>query len=166
MPPHRIPIKFGTVSLTSGSELEQRMRSNLYSNKDEVYEHIRELKVALANEKLSFYCPLEGNIYNNEFCELVPCDESLLVESQSKIEVLLENEQSFDCDMAKFVGEQSGIGEHLILAECKVEKVDGELYGRIDCYLDGKLDESELENSTASPSDSARCTRAEHGGSS
>ncbi len=180
MPPHRIPIKFGTTTLTSASELEknmirlfresdslddvvtmltavremredirpkfeQWMRSNLYANKDEVYEHIRELKVALANEKLTFYCPLEGNIYNYGMASSFLAEDSVLVDYKSVIEELLEREQTPDCDMAKYVGEQAGIGNRLILAEWKVEEIGDTLYGRIDCYLDGKLDKSELE---------------------
>ncbi len=125
------------------------LTSNLYANKDEVYEHIRKLKIDLATEKISFYCPLVGNLYNpysDDYDEFDEADSDLLVGNQDYIAEALAREQTPDCDMANYVGEHAGIPSRVIFVEWKVEEIGGKLYGRIDCYLESPLNETEMES--------------------
>ncbi len=129
--------------------VERWLKNNLYANKGEVYEHIRKLKIDLASEKVSFYCPLDGNLYNpysDDYDEYAKADSDLLVGNQDSIAEVLAREQSPDCDMAIYIGDHAEMPGRVIFAEWNVEEICGELYGRIDCYLDNPLNEMELES--------------------
>lgn len=47
--------------------------------------------------------------------------------------------------MAEYVGDHSGIGKKLLYAVWGLEEIHGELYGKIDCYLNEELSTEETE---------------------
>lgn len=102
------------------------------------------MKIRNAPHKLSFYCPLEGNLDDKENEEYSPTSNRELLGIQDKIEEKLKREQADD-DMAKYVGEHANMSDKVWLAEWHVEDRDGTLYGRIDCYLTEPPTESETE---------------------
>lgn len=124
--------------------LEQDVLSEQFADKDELFAAIRNMKIQNAPHKLSFYCPLEGNLDDKESEEYLRTSNRELLGVQDKIEERLKLEQA-DVDMAEYVGEHAGLSDKLWLAEWHVENRERTLYGRIDCYLTEPPTESETE---------------------
>ena len=128
------------------SEMEQRIRSGRYSDPQEVLRDAKWVTQEMAPAKLSFYCPLKGQINQWDGDMEDTCNGTLL-ENQEKIEALLEEEQQpEDGDMAHYlVGDNPELYRKLYLAEFRVEELGGQLYGRIDCWFTQPPDEDEID---------------------
>ena len=127
-------------------EMEQRILSGRYSSPDDVLRDVRAVTQEMAPVKLSFYCPLKGQV-NEWDGGMEDTYNSTLLENQDKIEVLLADEQQpEDGDMAEYlVGDNSELYAKLYLAEFCVEEIGGQLYGRIDCWFTQRPDEDEID---------------------
>lgn len=128
------------------SGMEQRIRSGRYSDPQEVLRDAKWVTQEMAPAKLSFYCPLKGQINQWDGDMEDTCNGTLL-ENQEKIEALLEEEQQpEDGDMAHYlVGDNPELYRKLYLAEFCVEEIGGELYGRIDCWFTQRPSEEEID---------------------
>ena len=128
------------------SEMEQRILNGRYSNPGEVLRDVRAVTQEMAPVKLSFYCPLKGQI-NQWDGDMEGICNGTLLENQEKIEALLEEEQQpEDGDMAHYlVGDNPELYRKLYLAEFCVEEIGGELYGRIDCWFTQRPSEEEID---------------------
>ena len=128
------------------SEMEQRILNGRYSNPGEVLRDVRAVTQEMAPVKLSFYCPLKGQINQWDGDMEDTCNGTLL-ENQEKIEALLEEEQQpEDGDMAHYlVGDHPELYRKLYLAEFCVEEIGGELYGKIDCWFTQRPSEEEID---------------------
>ncbi len=128
---------------------EEKLLGGNYRSDDELLKDIQEMKIALATEKLSFYCPLAGSGYMfsdyGDYDGEIDFSGNDLLHYQDSIEELLEREQPLNFDMGECVARQAGIPGRIPFIEWAVEENRGELYGRIDCYLSEKLDEAEVE---------------------
>ncbi len=125
-------------------DLEQNILNGQYANFSEVLEDINEMKMQAASSKLSFYCPLVASLDEGE--DYYPASSYYIIDNRDGIEEMLKNEQTPDLgDMAEYLGNHSGIGEKIIHAVWNVDEIDGELYGRIDCYLSTDLNSEETE---------------------
>ena len=128
------------------TEIEQRIFSGCYTAPEELLRDVRAVTQEMAPVKLSFYCPLKGQV--NE-CDggMEDTDNSTLLENQEKIEALLEEEQQpEDGDMAEYlVGDNPELYAKLYFAEFGVEERGGQLYGRIDCWFNQRPNEDEID---------------------
>ena len=132
-------------------EMEQRILSGRYSSPDDVLRDVRAVTQEMAPVKLSFFCPLKGQV-NEWDGGMEDTYNSTLLENQDKIEALLADEQQpEDGDMAEYlVGDKSELYAKLYLAEFCVEEIGGQLYGRIDCWFT-QLIQGNMEKQTIAP---------------
>ena len=127
------------------TDLEQNLLHGQYTTFSEVLDDINQMKIAAAETKLTFFCPLEATIYDDEGY-YSPASNYTISDNRDKIEDMLGIEQLPDLgDMAEYVGEHSGIGNKLIYAVWGLEEIRGEVYGKIDCYLTEALNAEETE---------------------
>lgn len=124
------------------AKIEQNLLHDSYKNTDEIYDDIKAIMKSDANTKESFYCPLTGNMDINEYCNVETANETL-IENSDVIEEELALQQADEVYMAEYLNKGSNLGGKLVFAEWCVEKIQGSLYGRIDCYLTGSLTEEE-----------------------
>ena len=127
------------------TELEEKLLHEQYSTFTEALEDINQMKIDAAETRLTFFCPLEAMIDEGEgYCS--PASNYTILDNRDKIEDMLGREQLPDLgDMAEYVGDHSGIGKKLVYAVWGLEKIHGELYGKIDCYLTEALNTEETE---------------------
>ncbi len=126
-------------------EIEANLLNEQYADVDALFNDIQRMTKSLAQEHIIFYCPLEGNMrYDDDGYYGEVCNDTLL-EHVDDIEDFLAREQSPELNMAEYVGDHSGIGERLLVAEWSVEEIGNTLYGRIDCYLTEAITPEETE---------------------
>ena len=132
------------------TDLEQNILHDQYRDFSEVLDDINEMKIAIADEKVSFYCPLTAVLDAGDYEEhegYTPVSNRYIAYNRSSIEDRLYKEQMPDLgDMAEYLGEHSGIGKKLIYAVWGLDEINGRLYGKIDCYLHFALNEEEIED--------------------
>ncbi len=126
-------------------EVEQNLLNEQYGSTEELFDDVRRMTIELAPEKMSFFCPLEGNMRDDEDGYYYETDNYTLLANSDSIEEYLKREQSPEVSMAEYVGEHAELGDKLIFAEWGVEEISGTLYGRIDCYLTEPLSIEETE---------------------
>ncbi len=128
---------------------EKRLVDGEYDSADDAYNAIKQMKIDLATDKISFYCPLVGNKseqYDDEYYEsFYEVDGDELLGHSDEITELLIREQPISFDMGGCLGRQANLYGRLTFVEWNVEEVGETLYGRVDCYLDGEIDDAELE---------------------
>ena len=126
-------------------EIEQNLVYEQYHSVDHLYREIKRMEKDLAINKISFYCPLTGNLndhdgdYSETFGYTINCNAY-------QIEEALESYQTRDICLAEYVGNHSGLKDKLAFVEWNVEEVRGTLYGRIDCYITEELTPVETES--------------------
>lgn len=126
-------------------DLEQKLLYGQYSTFSDVLEDINQMKMNVAETRITFLCPLEATVYDEEGY-YSPVSNYSILENRNEIEDMLGIEQLPDLgDMAEYVGNHSGIGKKLLYAVWGLEEIDGEIYGKIDCYLNEVLNTEELE---------------------
>ena len=109
-----------------------------------MYDDIKEMLKALASSKLSFFCPLTGNINDHEG-DYYETSNDVLTENADAIEEAIAREQATEINMADYVSDHADIKGKLVFAEWGVEERRGMLYGKIDCYLTEALTPEETE---------------------
>ena len=129
-------------------ELHDDLEANLvyeqYSDTEEMYDDIKEMLKALASSKLSFFCPLSGNISDHDG-DYYETSNDVLTENADAIEEAIAREQATEINMADYVSDHADIKGKLVFAEWGVEERRGTLYGKIDCYLTEALTPEETE---------------------
>ena len=126
-------------------ELEQNIIHNQYPNKEKLFEDIQDMTQAVGPVKLTFYCPLVGQLDDGECDEYIDVGSGFLAAYQDKIEQAIANEQAPEMgDMAQYMGGNPGVAAKLMSAVWTVEEVDGKLLGRIDCHLKEPLTPEEM----------------------
>ena len=129
-------------------ELHEDIEANLvneqYDTTEELYADIKEMMKSLAETKLSFFCPLRGNISDHDG-DYYETDAYMINDNADAIEEAIAKEQATEINMAEYVGDHAGIKDKLVFAEWGVEEHRGTLYGKIDCYLTEELTPEEIE---------------------
>ncbi len=129
-------------------ELHDDLEANLvyeqYNDTEEMYEDIKEMLKALASSKLSFFCPLSGNISDHDG-DYYETSNDVLTDNADAIEEAIAREQATEINMADYVSDHADIKGKLVFAEWGVEERRGMLYGKIDCYLAEELTPEETE---------------------
>ena len=96
--------------------------------------------------KVSFFCPLVGNIVDSEGNESPVDGRYLQLYYKDDIEEELENDQEGDDeDMAEYFDTDDGIKAKLVSIRWGVESSQGQLLGKIDCFLREPLTDPEVE---------------------
>ncbi len=127
------------------SQVESRILDDRYVTKEDLFRDVRDLKISFASDKLSFYCPLVGYVIDHEDGEEYEPQNHLLLAHEDEINELLRQAQQPELDMGKYLGDQAQLPNRILLAEWYIEDVCGTMYGRIDCYLNRKLNTEEVE---------------------
>lgn len=128
------------------TDLEQNILYGQYRCFFEVLDDINEMKIAAADTSLTFYCPLTAFLDKGEGEDYIPVSSWYIADNRASIEDKLYEEQMPDLgDMAEYLGEHSEFGNKLLYAVWELEEINGELYGKIDCYLKEALSEEETE---------------------
>ncbi len=124
-------------------ELEQAIIYDQYSSAEELYEDIHQMTKGLATLEETFYFPLVGSIYDNEYDEIFTVDNYQIVQYQSEIQQALDAYVDHD-DMSEYY---NGSGkEKLLLANWGLEEIEGKLYGKVDISFTNPMTEVETES--------------------
>ncbi len=130
------------VSEDIQDDIERNIINEQYRNTDELFDSVKRMTKELASEKVSFFCPLEGNLAESDG-SFGDVGNYMLLDNKYEIQRKLQEEQSPELNMAEHVGNHAKLDGKLIFAEWLVEEKNGKLYGKIDCYLTEKLTEEE-----------------------
>ena len=127
------------------TDLEQNIVHNQYLTKEMLFDDIQAMTQAAGPIKLTFYCPLVGQLDDGECDEYIDVGSGFLAAYQDQIEQGIADEQAPEMgDMAQYLGDDPGVADKLMSAVWTVEDMDGRLLGRIDCHLKEPLTDSEL----------------------
>lgn len=127
-------------------ELEQNLLNDQYSRIAELLRDIRDMTYQAGRVKMSFFCPLDGNIEDSEYGDTTPVDNLFLKSYEWDIREQLEMDQAFpEGEMAQFYEDDDGVREKLVSAVWNVDEYKGKLYGRIDCRFKEELTADETE---------------------
>lgn len=127
-------------------ELEQNLLNDQYDGTNELICDIKDMTYQTGQVKMSFFCPLDGNIEDSEYGGTTPVGNLYLKSYKWNIRELLELEQSSPEDeMAQFFDDDANIKEKLVSAVWTVDEYKNKLYGRIDCRFKEELTEDETE---------------------
>ena len=120
-------------------ELEQNIIHDQYLTKEMLLDDIQDMTQAAGPEKLTFYCPLTGQLDDGGYDDYIDVGSGFLTAYQDQIEQAIADEQPPEMgDMAQYLGSNPGVADKLMSAVWTVEEMDGRLLGRIDCHLDRK----------------------------
>ncbi|WP_300685533.1 hypothetical protein [Acutalibacter sp. 1XD8-36] len=127
------------------TDLEQNIVHNQYLTKEMLFDDIREMTQAAGPVKLTFYCPLVGQLDDGGCDEYIDVGSGFLTAYQDQIEQGIADEQAPEMgDMAQYLDRNAGVAAKLMLAVWTVEDMDGRLLGRIDCHLKEPLTPEEM----------------------
>lgn len=131
---------------TVKEDLEQNILNDQYSSTIDLVRDIKNMTEQLGQVKMSFFCPLDGNVEDSEYGGTTPVNNLYLKSYAWAIRELLEMEQSSPEDkMAQFFNDDDNIKKKLVSAVWTVDEYKGRLYGRIDCRFKEELTEDEIE---------------------
>ena len=126
-------------------QLEEYILHDQIDTKEELYDLLTELKEAEAPIVTTFYCPLTGQIHDEEDGGMNDVDGRFLSDYISEIEEKLEHEQNPDFEIADYITDHPTANAKLKMARWSVEEIGGVLYGRIDCRSAEAFTSEEIE---------------------
>ena len=127
------------------TDLEQNIVHNQYPTKEMLFDDIKAMTQAAGPVKLTFYCPLVGQLDDGECDEYIEIGSGFLAAYQDQIEQGIADEQAPEMgDMAQYLDRNAGVAAKLMSAVWTVEDMDGRLLGRIDCHLKESLTAEEM----------------------
>ena len=127
------------------TDLEQNIVHNQYPTKEMLFDDIKAMTQAAGPVKLTFYCPLVGQLDDGECDEYIEIGSGFLAAYQDQIEQGIADEQAPEMgDMAQYLDRNAGVAAKLMSAVWTVEDIDGRLLGRIDCHLKEPLTAEEM----------------------
>ncbi|MBR7033711.1 MAG: hypothetical protein IKI03_08795 [Clostridia bacterium] len=125
--------------------LEQNLIHDQYGSMQEVTDTIKQMLYESGPVKAVFYCPLVGEIIDNEGFGS-PVDGRFLRSYQRAIEEALEADTADDgTDMAEFFDMDDGVKAKLVSAQWSVESYRERLFGKIECRLKEELTDAETD---------------------
>ena len=127
------------------SKLEQNLLNDQYGSMQEVTDAIKQMLYESGPVKAVFYCPLVGEVTDDEGFSS-PVEGRFLKNYAWAVEEALEADTADDeMDMAEFFDEDDGVKAKLVSAKWGVETYRGWLFGRIECSLKEELTDAETE---------------------
>ena len=113
------------------SKLEQNLLNDQYSSMQEVTDDIKQMLYESGPVKAVFYCPLVGEVTDEEGFSS-PVDGRFLKSYAWAVEEALEADTADDeMDMAEFFDEDDSVKAKLVSAKWGVETYRGRLFGRM-----------------------------------
>ena len=109
--------------------LESNLVNEQYSDVDELFNDIKATTKFFAPVKMSFFCPLAGNINDHEG-DYYEADGAMLTENIDKIEDAIRSEQARELKMGEYISDHADIKGKVLFAEWGVEEHYGALYGK------------------------------------
>lgn len=127
------------------TRLEQNLVHDQYGSMQEVTDAIKQMLYDSGPVKAVFYCPLVGEVTDDEgVC--FPVDGCFLRSYQRAVEEALTADTASDeMDMAEYFNEDDGVKAKLVSAKWGVEAYRGRLFGKIECSLKEELTDAETE---------------------
>ena len=126
-------------------QLEEYVLHDQIGSKKELYDTLREIKEAVAPIVTTFYCPLTGQLHDDEYGDMNDVGSDYLRTYSSEIEDAIEMYQTPDMEMAEYITDHPTAKAKLVMATWSVEMIDGTLYGRIDCRSAEAFTAEEIE---------------------
>lgn len=127
------------------SKLEQNLLHDQYGSMQEVTDDIKQMLYESGPVKAVFYCPLVGEVTDDEGFSS-PVDGRFLRRYQWAVEEALDVDTADDeMDMAEFFNKDNSVRAKLVSAKWGVETYRGRLFGRIECSLKEELTDAETE---------------------
>ena len=127
------------------TDLEQNILHDQYPTKEILFDDIKAMTQAVGPVKLTFYCPLVGQLDDGECDEYIDVGSGFLTAYQDQIEQGIADEQVPEMgDMGQYLDRNAGVADKLMSAVWTVEEMDGRLLGRIDCHLKEPLTPEEM----------------------
>lgn len=126
-------------------QLEEYILHDQLDTKEELYNLLTELKEVNAPIVTTFYCPLTGQLNDDEYDDMSEVDGRTLSDYISEIEDKLENEQNPDFELGDYITDHPTANAKLKMAKWSVEEIGGVLYGRIDCRSAEAFTSEEIE---------------------
>ena len=125
--------------------LEQSLLHDQYGSMQEVTDAIKQMLYESGPVKTVFYCPLVGEVTDDEGFSF-PVDGCFLKSYAWAIEEALKADTAGDeMDMAEYFDEDDGVKAKLVSAKWGVEAYRGRLFGKIECSLKEELTDAETE---------------------
>lgn len=123
-------------------DLEQNLLYDQYDTTKELIADIRSMTYEAGTVSETFYFPLTGTMYDEEYGNPYDVDNALLVANENEISAAIEDYiDSDDYNMACYYNE---IGkEKLLLADWGLAYIGGTLYGKVDVRLTEAMTDSE-----------------------
>lgn len=127
------------------AKLEQNILQNQYDSMSEVVYDIKKMLYDSGPVKAVFYCPLVGEVTDDEGFSS-PVDGRFLKRYAWAVEEALDVDTADDeMDMAEYFNKDDGVKAKLVSAKWGVETYRGRLFGRIECSLKEELSDAETE---------------------
>lgn len=127
------------------TRLEQNLVHDQYGSMQEVTDAIKQMLYDSGPVKAVFYCPLVGEVTDDEGFSF-PVDGRFLKNYAWTIEEALTADTASDeMDMAEYFNEDDGVKAKLVSAKWGVEAYCGRLFGKIECSLKEELTDAETE---------------------
>ena len=127
------------------TRLEQNLLHDQYGSMQEVTDAIKQMLYESGPIKTVFYCPLVGEVTDDEGFGF-PVDGRFLKSYAWAIEEALKADTAGDeMDMAEYFDEDDGVKAKLVSAKWGVEAYRGRLFGKIECSLKEELTDAEAE---------------------
>lgn len=124
------------------AELKQAVLDERFQDTAEMKEAIREMSRDAGAISETYYFPLAGSMWSEEYGQYVEMDESYIVEHAGEIGEYFAVCSA--CDMESRGAYYKGPGaDKLLLADWNFEELAGELYGRVDVRLTKPMTEKE-----------------------
>ena len=140
-----LTLVIGAASDDIKDELEQNILYDQYDTMDEVVAAVRQMTQDAGPVKAVFFCPLVGNIDEDDG-DMFTVGDSYLADSANEIaDALREYTANDENDMAAYYNEDDAVSEKLTSAVWSVEMHGDRLFGRIDCSLKEALTAEETE---------------------
>ena len=99
-------------------ELEQNILHNQYPTKEMLFDDIQAMTQAAGPVKLTFYCPLVGQLDDGECDEYIDVGSDFLTVYQDQIEQGIANEQAPEMgDMVQYLDRNAGVAAKLMSEE-------------------------------------------------
>jgi hypothetical protein len=124
------------------AQLKEAVLDERFHDAAEMKEAVREMSLNAGKASETYYFPLAGSMWSEEYGEYVEMDESYIAEHAREIGKYFAVCSA--CDMESRGAYYKGPGaDKLLLADWGFEALNGELYGKVDVRLSEPMTEKE-----------------------
>ena len=143
-----VQIAVGAISNASDDvkeQLEEYVLNDQIGNKEELYDTLREIKESVAPIVTTFFCPLTGQLHDDEYGDMNDVGADYIRTYSDEVEQALRDYQSPDMEMAEYITDHPTAKAKIVMATWSIDMIDGTSYGRIDCRSAEPFTAEEIE---------------------